>query len=352
MKRLGSKAAVFIALTSLLAGAVPSIFECARNPCYNDLLYMSGSTAHLKSDCLSGKLSPGIKDIVIARAFLPSNPGCGHESRRKTRTYTSNDFRPVCDCLIPALVPRHCDSTRCYTELFEAADKSILTLREQCGTYQGKDVSIPMSSLQSQPTCGAQHGDTLVLNEDDYRDVCNCIRSSYDKAYPASDRVISGHMLSEHYIDVFLHIIVLSKSSLRAKRYKRKGELESEFRHLVQPLAETGIKFVVKSIDLTVDATWAMGKNNEAMRKALHKGDNRDLNFYMIDTLNGMDRDFAPLTRTLKTYCTPPSMSDVWKSERIGDPILDGCIVTTGVTQHTTSMALQRWIGTCKLETK
>ncbi|PHH81607.1 hypothetical protein CDD82_357 [Ophiocordyceps australis] len=300
-------------------------------------------------------MKPGGGDLIVSQEFVRPNPGCGHDSPGKqypSRTYTPQDFRPVCECLLQAIIPRHCESNRCYNNLYEAADESVVTLREQCGTYQGRNASFPLSKFRARPECGTEVDNVLVMTQRDYRPVCACIRSQEEFNHPASNDVIYRDGFGPHTIDVFLHVVVISKSSLRARRFNTKGDLESEFHHIVLQAAQTGIIFNIKSIDLTIDATWATGQHNEQMRKALHKGDNRDLNFYMIDELDNSEIGYAPIPKSTHTYCTPPPLGEVWKAERIGDPILDGCIVTTGTTQRTTSISMQRWIGTCKLATR
>ncbi|PHH66878.1 hypothetical protein CDD81_5230 [Ophiocordyceps australis] len=40
-----------------------------------------------------------------------------------------------------------------------------------------------------------------------------------------------------------------------------------------------------------------------------------------------------------------------WMAERIGEPILDGCIIATGISPPNMAISMQRWIGTCDLIT-
>ncbi|PHH70589.1 hypothetical protein CDD82_7032 [Ophiocordyceps australis] len=333
MKRL-----ILASLASSLAGAFPSVFECARNPCYDDILHMTGNIENLVAQCSGpdGSMRPGVTTKLVADKFVRANPSCGI-SVNHVRYYREEDFRPICNCLLQASIPRHCDSNRCWRDLYQGANESVLTLRNECATYDYGDISFQWTSFLRPPQCGTKLHNMLVLHEHEWRPVCSCITSDYDAVYPATQKVMRQDSFGQHIIDVFLHVV-----------YYDKGEIEGEFRHIISDVTAEGIIFIIKSIDLTIDGTWAVGRENEAMRKALHKGDNRDLNFYMIDDVpyDNTDR-IAPLTGLNSMYCTPPPFSTAWGSERLGDPIIDGCIIGTGVYKADMADVFQRWLGTC-----
>lgn len=85
------------------------------------------------------------------------------------------------------------------------------------------------------------------------------------------------------------------------------------------------------------------------MRQALHTGDDRDLNWYMIDQLKG---DYWPVKWQTKVYCMPPPASPGWLAEDLGDSFRDGCVMATGAESFHSLLAMQRWVGLCDYHTQ
>ncbi|PHH66661.1 hypothetical protein CDD81_6498 [Ophiocordyceps australis] len=347
MKGLLLAGLVYSLLIGLGAAALPSIHDCKRDHrCLADLLHFEGSLEVLQTQCQVGVYKEGTLTASISTInFRRLHPRCGRVVGHRYQ-FSAAEFRPVCNCIEDASLPRHCDSISCYGELLLMADSSAHTLRQRCLSRElegSSPVTVSLSHFSSQPQCGSSApGDMVRFSPEEYHPVCQCIVADEASSHiwPASEEAGSVDNVGLIYIDVFLHVVVKSLKSLRAEKFKQRGKTEDEFNYLLTPIMHKGIKFVIKSMDLTVDAFWASGRDNKIMRQTLHKGDNRDLNFYMVDELSADSKTIEPINSNTKVYCSPPPNSAAWREEQIGEPVLDGCIISVGMSPGNVTAAM------------
>ncbi|KID85651.1 metalloprotease MEP1 [Metarhizium guizhouense ARSEF 977] len=119
---------------------------------------------------------------------------------------------------------------------------------------------------------------------------------------------------AEIVIDTHVHIVAANNTA--DSGYASREAIHDQMDALNKGFASSGIRFVLKSLDHTINATWSSGVEEEAMKKALRKGRYRDLNLYFSKQPMGR---FGVLG-----YCTLPQWaprgSDAFDS--------DGCIVS------------------------
>lgn len=79
-------------------------------------------------------------------------------------------------------------------------------------------------------------------------------------------------------VDVYFHVV--AKSTSLSGGYIPQSQLDAQFKVMNDEYAPSGIQFVLKGTDYTVNSGWASDGNELAMKKALRKGTYKSLNLY------------------------------------------------------------------------
>ncbi|KFG82003.1 metalloprotease MEP1 [Metarhizium anisopliae] len=83
---------------------------------------------------------------------------------------------------------------------------------------------------------------------------------------------------AEIVIDTHVHIVAANNTA--DSGYASREAIRDQMAALDTGFASSGIRFVLKSLDHTINATWSSGVEEEAMKKALRRGRYHDLNLY------------------------------------------------------------------------
>ncbi|KAF5138816.1 Extracellular metalloprotease [Metarhizium anisopliae] len=83
---------------------------------------------------------------------------------------------------------------------------------------------------------------------------------------------------AEIVIDTHVHIVAANNTA--DSGYASREAIHDQMDALNEGFASSGIRFVLKSLDHTINATWSSGVEEEAMKKALRRGRYHDLNLY------------------------------------------------------------------------
>ncbi|KAH6607238.1 hypothetical protein Trco_003551 [Trichoderma cornu-damae] len=114
----------------------------------------------------------------------------------------------------------------------------------------------------------------------------------------------------EIQVNVYMHVVAPSRNE--PDGYLSDEALERQFQVLKTDYEPTGIFFNLKSIDKTVNATWASNTDLKSMWHSLHNGSYSDLNLWFIPTLG----DYG--------FCTLPAVG----RGSLGQALLeDGCTI-------------------------
>ncbi|PHH60554.1 hypothetical protein CDD81_1559 [Ophiocordyceps australis] len=157
-----------------------------------------------------------------------------------------------------------------------------------------------------------------------------------------------SHNFERIFISVFIHFVIPNDTNL--EEFSQPGVIEDRFHDMIQSFKDTDILFNIKEVQIVIHEEWAAGRDNKVMRQTLYKGDNRDLNFYMIGQVDSDARIVAPIDPVTGAYCTPPFQSDTWITEQIGDIHQDGCIYSTSSTMNYEAVqgVTYYWAGLCR----
>ncbi|PHH67699.1 hypothetical protein CDD82_1199 [Ophiocordyceps australis] len=347
-------------LAALLGGVLfppaSAYLRCEEFDCFEDMVLLEGSRHRLLQQCYHG-IYAGEADVA---SFCGDACAQLHCKRRDSIYIERTQFRPVCECLIERHKEQsNCDSMPCYKDFVAMSNNSIETFRINCKKYPSyfsseEGVIVSKDHFPTPPTCGTpvQNGDAYMFHHGEYHPVCDCLNSRLAAYWPWSDYVISRQ---DNYrlitLNVFLHVILSSKTAFEeyATAEFVQELAQAVFAQIVAPFNHTLIKFNVITTEVVVNNIWASGYDNENMRRGLHLGDSRDLNFYLISDIGPYGARAAPLEAKKGIYCTPPPESLLWEIENIGDVALDGCIfsVPSEAAMNRTSLEVQRWMGAC-----
>ncbi|EHA55186.1 hypothetical protein MCOR27_007509 [Pyricularia oryzae] len=113
-------------------------------------------------------------------------------------------------------------------------------------------------------------------------------------------------------IDTYVHVVATSTSA--SAGYLSDATIQQQLRVMNEDYAPSGIQFVLKGTDRTVNANWARDSGETAMKTALRKGTYKDLNLYFLSSIPG----------GILGYCYFPA------SATTSTVRLDGCTIASG----------------------
>lgn len=216
MKSLVASALV---LAGLGWATAPTMADCEQIPCFRDFRHLQGSMGRLISKCRDGEFAKFSAVKVQERLLLPSRQ-CGSRVSWTAIGFSTSDFGPVCSCVLAAAVPKHCDSIPCHHELLQMSDSSVTQLRKSCmWNYFSEARTIPLKDVKFTPTCGTASGGLLHVSPAEAAPVCECMTADgvNDYTRPESTDVMRGDVDHVIQVDVFVHVVVRSMQSARAK---------------------------------------------------------------------------------------------------------------------------------------
>ncbi|KAG8414809.1 hypothetical protein J3458_008717 [Metarhizium acridum] len=83
---------------------------------------------------------------------------------------------------------------------------------------------------------------------------------------------------AEIVVDTYVHIVAANNTADGG--YASPKAIHDQMDALNEGFASTGVRFVLESLDHTINAAWSSGVEEEAMKKKLRGGRYRDLNLY------------------------------------------------------------------------
>jgi hypothetical protein len=181
---------------------------------------------------------------------------------------------------------------------------------------------------------GERHGCNVPNRSSRHRDLAE----KFSRMEASARSRITETEQSTLNVEVFMHTISATEDGLlsvslrdtveRGKQASviniddQEDELKGQFDALVQRFAPHGILFDLVGTDSLVDAQWANGTEELAMKTYLRTGDYRTLNLYFTDYVVSVDEEAGTEENLLGTCYFPteaPEGSDEYN--------LDGCLI-------------------------